>query len=115
MSDANGENFSISINAKQRVREPVRWFGTEMERKLCAHDSKGHWAECTTAFLIKRMKEEIKELEKAVKEKRVPAIISECADVANFVMMIADNADEKRWKKMEAILLKERTSARVTR
>lgn len=56
--------------------------------------SKGGWKDCSFDYLIKRLKEEVKELESSIKKitkDTAPDIDSECADVANFAMMISDN------------------------
>ena len=85
------------------IREPVRWFAAHMERKLRAHDDRPGWIGCDADWLLERMKEERKEL--VVRLRQLAAsdcdartnvlalrVIEEAADVANFVMMIADNA-----------------------
>ena len=75
-----------------RVREPVAWFAKEMESKLRKDDYKKHWSEYSILFLHRRLMEEVQELSDEVDRKIKPeAVISECVDVANFAMMIADN------------------------
>ena len=82
-------------------RQEVGTFAQDMERKLQKHDHKRGWYRMTNAELIKRLKEEVAELEQELANKEAlkgvgtPAtsslIINECADVANFAMMLADN------------------------
>ena len=85
------------------VREPVRWFAEQMERKLKANDHKSHWRESDVVWLFERMQDERIELWEAFKPTRpfgcfvdtpndVERVIDEAADVANFAMMIADKA-----------------------
>jgi NTP pyrophosphatase (non-canonical NTP hydrolase) len=82
-------------------RDEVLWFAKCMEKKLQANDHKGHWSNCTLAYLKRRIREELSELERAVPRdgfysfytsEEVANIVSEAADVANFAMMIADKA-----------------------
>lgn len=72
----------------------VMQFAVKMEEKLSANDHKSGWEGMSYKMLINRMRQEIKELERAIKLK-LPAkeIQYECADVANFAMMIADNIE----------------------
>lgn len=55
---------------------------------------KGHWHEESVAWLLKRLHGELGELvEVLMADKPDPdAVERECADVANFAAMIADNA-----------------------
>lgn len=74
------------------IREEVIKFALEMEKKLQANDSKGGWDKCEYDWLLQRVDEEITELKHSIRvDGSDRKIIRECADVANFVMMIADN------------------------
>jgi hypothetical protein len=60
-----------------------------MEHQLCEHDDRPGWEGESTAYLVRRMREEYEELCTAlIVGGDVPG---EAADVANFAMMIADN------------------------
>ncbi len=62
-----------------------------MAKKLEANSHKLDWRceECSMGFLEDRLRDELLELENAT----TPAeIVEECADIANFAMMIADKA-----------------------
>lgn len=88
------------------VRPEVIWFANKMEEKLALNDHKGGWKACDVDMLIDRMQEEIDELKDAWWKRKndwgrsagegfmfVPTnedLIKECADVANFAMMVAD-------------------------
>lgn len=85
--------------------DEVTWFAGIMERKLRENDDKDGWSQCTTEYLLDRLREEIDELEQCFSEMGKGAIelggidmelvyrfCAECADVANFAMMLADNA-----------------------
>jgi len=80
------------------VREPVRWFAGMMEKKLREHDSArgpvGWRTDCDDGFLLSRIYEEWRELVSTTGRSGTNYItaIDECADVANFAMMIADIA-----------------------
>lgn len=85
--------------ANTELREPVRWFAARMEAKLAEYDSdRGEhgWSECTLNWLFERCGRELQEAADAAFAadcdgfKQVEPAIRECADVANFAMMIAD-------------------------
>ena len=75
-----------------KLRPEVRRFAEQMELKLRENDHKGGWLDEHIYWLIQRIGDEHKELIEAVlfKTDDVHAIIKECADVANFAMMVAD-------------------------
>lgn len=76
----------------------VDWFAVQMKAKLSEprNVAKGLWDECPDVFLLHRLRMELRELEVRMAEYTDPEqsqeIIREAADVANFAMMIADNA-----------------------
>jgi len=92
-------------------RPEVTKFAIGMESKLRKNDHKTHYKHFDFGYLFERLQDEIKELNEAIKkadaelkfgensnhwntikiEKHRKAIISECYDIANFAMMIADN------------------------
>lgn len=81
-------------------REQVEWFAEQMESKLQENDSKGGWDNCNLYWLVSRIYDEVKELTRAIDVNldfgdNQKDIISESADVANFVMMIADIAKKQ--------------------
>jgi NTP pyrophosphatase (non-canonical NTP hydrolase) len=79
MSDERGAN----------VRESVKDFSILMEIVLRGNDDKGGWDSEEREYLESRLSEELEELKEA---KTYEEIKKEAADVANFAMMIADNA-----------------------
>jgi NTP pyrophosphatase (non-canonical NTP hydrolase) len=76
------------------LRDELAWFAQQMERELRDNDWKDHWSTCSQRWLLNRLKQETAELERALTTGR--EIASEAADVANFAMMIADNARRLR-------------------
>jgi NTP pyrophosphatase (non-canonical NTP hydrolase) len=81
------------------MRQCVLKLAELMNQKLDANSAKGGWDECTTEYLCARLAEEVGELiAVAIRDRGLPpsarraAIAGEAADVANFAMMIADNA-----------------------
>ncbi len=88
------------------VRVEVQWFASKMEEKLALNDHKTGWKDCEVDMLIDRMQEEIDELKNAWWKRKNDwgrsagegfmfvatneELIKECADVANFAMMVAD-------------------------
>jgi len=83
--------------ATPKCRPVVIWFAEWMEVKLEENDHKGGWDDMGFPELIERMKDEIQELESVIDKNiddpviRARAVLRECADIANFAMMIADN------------------------
>jgi NTP pyrophosphatase (non-canonical NTP hydrolase) len=94
------------MTEEDRPRPAVQWFAGEMEEKLRKNDHRGPdgWKGCRfdylTGRLMQEMMEVFRELWRANADTRIAKIDSEvarkitdeCADVANFAMMIADNA-----------------------
>ena len=75
---------------------PVLGFALAMQKELNENSHKGTWRvrqpSCSPEALLKRLKEEVVEIETAIAlNQPVEEIIAECADVGNFAMMIADN------------------------
>lgn len=74
------------------VRDSVARFALIMEEKLSGADHKPHWSRLPYGYLLSRLLDELSELNIAVSYGYTPVLIArECADVANFAMMIADN------------------------
>lgn len=75
-------------------RPSVMWFAQLMEITLRKHDAtKGgqkNWRQEQIGALVQYAREELNELDLALKTGTQEAIINEATDVANFVMMIAD-------------------------
>ena len=78
----------------------LAWFGQQMRAKLDVNRHKGdNWEELGIDWLFERLKwdtveeaSEISELENAILRQDWPNVIRECADIANYAMMIADVA-----------------------
>jgi hypothetical protein len=79
-----------------QTRNEIKEFAELMELKLAIHDEDrgDSWKQCSMQFFIDRMKEEIQELEVAIKTGRCIIIQKEAADVANFAMMASWKAKE---------------------
>jgi hypothetical protein len=74
------------------LRPEVAAFAEAMELQLRKNGWKGHWRYCTGTYLFNRIRGEVNELSRAsTAEER----LKEAADVANFAMMIADNAKRR--------------------
>lgn len=75
------------------MRSELRRFANRMERKLAENDHKDHWSHYENGHLLRRLGQELGELRRAMKRGDTTSrIADEAADVANFAMMIADNA-----------------------
>lgn len=82
--------LAIGNTEEIKVRNSVDWFAKQMERKLKKNDHKGGWKRCELQYLSMRLTQERKELTEAIASKDTQKIIDECADIANFALMIAD-------------------------
>lgn len=99
-------------------RISIQWFAERMEEKLAANDHKGDWlgANANLGYLMKRLREEVEELQESLTDLLAeryadyrPLTVSkdeavrECADVANFAMMIAERcrALHEKWERKE--------------
>ena len=76
-----------------KLRKEVRLFAEAMERRLQANDHKPGWKGEAPDALLDRVDDELLELHMAVAAGR-GAILLEAADVANFLMMVADVCGE---------------------
>lgn len=80
------------------LRPTLRWFSAAMELMLRRNDNKGReaWRMDTPGVLLGRLKDELLELQDALREGASPdKVTQEAADVANFAMMVADSY---RWE-----------------
>ncbi len=76
----------------RRNENEVLAFADAMMRELEINAGKGSWSHESVGWLLRRLKQEVRELDRALK-KGAPMgdVISEAADVGNFAMMIATN------------------------
>ncbi len=93
--------FKLRKNAHKRsVNWPKDAYSSMGERD---------WADLFPSYLLERIKDETRELENEVRDLPYsngdPMVVAlECADVANFAMMIADNALGGRGMGLESYL-----------
>ena len=79
------------MNTEEVMRTAVKRFARQMEAELKKNDHKGGWKTSTNHYLLLRCFEEWLELRDVVLSGRGD-IRKEAVDVANFAMMIWDNA-----------------------
>jgi len=73
------------------MRDEVVKFADRMEKKLSVNDHKRGWMKCSYGYLLRRLDNEVSELKSSLNEQRgAEWVANECADIANFAMMIAD-------------------------
>lgn len=77
---------------KPAVRDEIMFMAVEMEKKLAEHPDRPGWQNEARGYLFNRLLAEVRELHEAVEFGSEMEIIKESADVANFAMMLADNA-----------------------
>ena len=84
-----GEKMMNDRSYPVSPRPEVLWFAATMEKKLEAHDRNSHWSGLTQTNLMGKLLTRVKKL----KDAKTPAqTIRQATNVANFAMMIADNA-----------------------
>jgi phosphoribosyl-ATP pyrophosphohydrolase len=90
----------VETGVKQRIGELTTaavWFLGHMIKALVRNSHKQGWQTDTPEALIKRLREEVDELENAVLGGKRSKVIHEAADVGNFAMFIAyQHRQEKR-------------------
>ncbi len=72
------------------MREQMKNFTNVMETKMLLNEHKGGHARLKIDDLMKLLHQEVRELKTAVEDGDHKEIVMECADVANYAMMIAD-------------------------
>ncbi len=75
------------------VRPVVREFAIEMEKKLAKNDHKTEWNKLPLAAFVRRLQNEVEEMKMAIEYETPEAVTKECADIANFALIIADRAN----------------------
>ena len=76
---------------KGYINTSVLWFSAKMKDELLKHLDRPGWQGESLGYLRERLEEEFQELDDlmaTIPERK--DVISECADIANFAMMIAD-------------------------
>ncbi len=78
----------------ERFSERLIWFFERCSEKLVLNNHKGDWRTLSDEELLELLKQEVEELREALSNNELYStdIIMECADVANFAMMIASNS-----------------------
>lgn len=72
------------------MREALREFADEMEKKLAQNDHKSSWLALPVEALLRKLEIELEELKVAVQFESPEDAQRECADVANFALMLWD-------------------------
>ncbi|MCK5611299.1 hypothetical protein KAR91_56035 [Candidatus Pacearchaeota archaeon] len=84
-------------NIVDNLSKQMRYKLSKNHDKYCPvmnPDGRGRdYSNCSTEWLIKRLKEEVKELEGAINEGDIENAKRECGDVANFAAFILDILD----------------------
>lgn len=79
------------------VRKAVVDFTFPMESRLRSNDDRGGWEDCSLRYLLEAIHANINDIKSVVGEvatkERVQVVVGSCTDIANFSMMIADNAE----------------------
>lgn len=74
------------------LRAETKWFVGEMEKQLKANEHKGGWQDCDSSFLLEELDKNRIKLFWMTKSDTKADICRRAANIANFAMMIADNA-----------------------
>jgi len=76
--------------------DDLKDFNVHMKHKLLVHKNKGGYDRLSLEELTKLLHGEIKELRDDIAANNMVGIINECADVANYAMMIAMKVQNRR-------------------
>jgi len=77
-----------------KYKKELKTFVKIMDGKLHENLRKPHWRTLSNTQLLLLLDQEILELKEAIKNNyTISHIQRECADVANFAMMISDNTE----------------------
>lgn len=82
----------VAPRLEAAVRPEVERFALAMEAHLAANDHKGGWRGLTVVQLFNRAVDELDELSRAHQDRDIGETAREAVDVANYCMMIFDNA-----------------------
>ena len=80
------------------MREELKKFAEYQEEVLKGHDHKGGWGDMSIKELIDCARSEFSELIEAFNNCQPDEIKLECADAANYLMMIFDNLNNQEDK-----------------
>jgi NTP pyrophosphatase (non-canonical NTP hydrolase) len=78
------------MSDQRKVNQTVKWFAERMKNKMMQNNHKRNWRDEPLQDLIIAISTEFGELVEALEKGDFEEIIDECADVANFAMMVAD-------------------------
>lgn len=92
------KNLLEKQRRKDQINLSIEWFPKIMKDELMKHLNRPGWKKVNFHFLYARLLDEVIELDSVLFTKsnelrkiKKDKAIRECADVANFAMMIADN------------------------
>lgn len=86
----------LAIMVAESCNWRVIWFATEMQKVLHENRGKSGWEEMTDKQILRRIRQETKELTDAVENNESDERkISEAVDIANFCMFFAARYSEK--------------------
>ena len=85
------------MNDLDAVRPSVKTFAYLMEKELTRNDWKGGWEKDSAESLFIRLVEEVGELARDLD--RGKNSVGECADIANFAMMISEKLLKRKVEK----------------
>ena len=91
----------LTVKQLHSIHRATNNFISKMKMKLYENSDKGLWDKEKYSYLRRRVDIELKELDDAIAEGKYIAASIECADVANFLMMISDNISYGRFEKYD--------------
>lgn len=83
------------MSTESEEKQAVHRFTKTMNNKLRKNCSKRHWRTLSNTGALFYLEKEVDELRRALMNGDLNNIMEECADVANFAMMLHDNAQQK--------------------
>jgi len=83
------------------MRKELAQFATRMEFTLQENDNKPHWSGSTQNYLHHALNRKNEKLQGAVCDNNHGQVIRHAVDLANYAMMLADNAINKMERKQQ--------------
>lgn len=81
--------------SEEKALEANEWFSGLMLQRIKENIERGGWTNCDHAYLIGNCRSNVNNVERLLEEGCDPEQLKrECADAANYLMMIADNIDQ---------------------
>ncbi len=81
----------MNLPKLSEVRPSVIRMARHMEKQLLANDSRGGWSNCDRVYLLEKLEANLRDLKHNLAAGCFEMGQLDCADIANFAMMLSEN------------------------